>query len=360
MSEKAFAKAKIQPLMRDEIISLIEHKGVRRPAVCTGHWIHINELEEWKQPTLYKTIEEYPEDVVVFYLKKPALFDDTGNKYTWCDVPGADPSIGRTGSVAVDEENDIEWDVYDKISPECPDINEPTMFCNNPPEDGRYRLLWVSDGFWGRLWDYRGMTNSLFDLYEEPEHVHAVAKRVLRFFKAAIKRGVEEANIDGVSWGDDFGMQRDPFMSPEMWKEFYYPYFKEFCDYAHSLGLHTWLHCCGDCRKLIDMFIETGVDVLHPVQKYTMDEKEIAEKYGDRLTFWAGMDLQRIMPFGTVDEVKAEVRHFIDTFHRPHQGGLILTLNNRIQDNVPLENFVAYIEEAYRYSEEVGQREAKK
>ena len=86
------------------------------------------------------------------------------------------------------------------------------------------------------------MTNSLMDLYTNPEDVHHVCRRVVDFFKRAAKRGVEEAHIDGIAFGDDLGMQKGPFMSPEMFREFYYPYYVELCEYAHSLGLHVWLH----------------------------------------------------------------------------------------------------------------------
>ena len=91
---------------------------------------------------------------------------------------------------------DRDWEVIRRISEHLPDAEEATMYCNAPVEDGRYRLAWFSDGPWTRLWDYRGMTNSLMDLYTNPEDVHHVCRRVVDFFKRAAKRGVEEAHID--------------------------------------------------------------------------------------------------------------------------------------------------------------------
>lgn len=356
MSDK-FSKAKYKPLTREEMKSLIAGNGVRRPAIAMGHWMHIDEMKEEDQPVIEKLFEEYPEDVVVFYVKKPALFDDTGSKYTWCDVPNADPSIGRSGPVGIDEVSAISWETYDQISPECPDVNEPTMYCNAPEEDGRYRMAWLSNGPWQKVTDYRGLTNGLMDLYMEPERMHNIARRVTDFFKACIVRGVKEANIDAVAFGDDLGMQKGPFMSPEMFEEFYFPYYKEICDCAHAHGIHVWLHTCGDVRLLIPYFIKAGIDVLHPIQKYALDEVEIANTYKDDLSFWAGMDLQRILPFGSKEEVIQEVHHFIDTFYQKGKGKMIFTLNNRIQDNVPIENYVTFIKEAYRYSDEVGKKD---
>lgn len=352
-----FPTAKYLPLTKAEMIALIEGKGAPRAAVACGHWLHIDELAEAKQPILKELLKQYPEDMQVFYLKKPSLFGEPGERYTWCDVEGADPSIGRSGNVGVDEQSAISWETIQNISDNVPDCEEASMYCNTPADDGRYRMVWFSNGPWCRLWDYRGMANSLMDLYTNAEDVHNVNRRVTDFFKAATLRGVKEASIDAIAFGDDLGMQKGPFMSPEMFREFYFPYYKELCDYAHSLGLHVWLHSCGDIRLLIPQIIEAGIDVLHPIQKYTMDEQEIFNLYKDKLSFWAGMDLQRILPFGSVEEVKKETRNFIDIFHQKGKGKMIFTLNNRIQDNVPLENFIAFIEEAYRYGSTVEEQE---
>ena len=356
MKEK-FPKALYEPLSRQEMIDLVEGKGARRPGVCCGHWLHIDELAPEKGPVIEELFERYPEDAAVYYLKKPATFAEPGEKYTWCDVKDADPAVGRTGSIPIDELTAISWETYDKISPDVPDPNDESMFVNFPKEDdGRYRICWMSNGPWCRLWDYRGMTNSLMDLYTDPERVHHVTRRVIDFFKAATKRGVEEANIDAIAFGDDLGMQKEPFISPEMFREFYFPYYKELCDYAHELGIHVWLHCCGDLYKLLPHMIEAGIDVIHPIQKYALDEVKIVNEFKDKVAFWAGMDLQRILPFGTVDEVKAEVHHFIDTFYTNGNCKMVFTLNNRIQDNVPIENFVAFIEESYVYGEVAGKK----
>lgn len=357
MIHNKFKNAKYQPLSRQEMIDLIEGRGSKRVGIACGTWLHIDELSKEKRPILEKLLEDYPEDMQEFYVKKPSIFAGPNETYTWCDVEGADPSIDRTISVGVDEETNISWDIYHQISEHKPDPNEPDMFCFAPENDGRYRLAWFSGGPWTRIWVYRGMTNSLIDLYTNPEDVHHVNRRTINFIKAATKRAVNEVGIDGIGIGDDLGMQKGPFMSPEMFREFYFPYYKELCDFAHELGLHVWLHSCGDVEMLIPQLIEAGFDVLHPIQKYAMDETMIAKKYKDDLTFWAGMDLQRILPFGSVEDVKAETRHFIDTFYQQGKGKMIFTLNNRLQDNVPVENVVAFIEEAYRYGEKVGKED---
>lgn len=352
-----FENAVIPPLTREEMIGLIERRGAPRPAVACGHWLHIHELNEEDQDRVREALTLYPEDIQVFYLNRPSFFIEDGCRYTWCDVPGADPRIGRTRTVGVDEETAISWEIYDQISDNVPDCDDPSMYQLAPEDDGRYRMVWFQNGPWQKATDYRGMTNALMDLYLNPEGMKHITRRVTDFFKAAIERGVRETRLDAIMFGDDLGMQKGAFMSNDMFREFLFPYYKEICDHAHRFGLHVWFHCCGDCFDLIPQLIEAGIDVLHPVQKYAMDEKKVADAYKDDLCFWAGMDLQQILPFGTAEDVKEEVHHMIDTFYQPNKGGLVLTLGNRLQNNVPIDNFLAFLKAAHEYALLVGKKQ---
>jgi uroporphyrinogen decarboxylase len=122
-----------------------------------------------------------------------------------------------------------------------------------------------------------------------------------------------------------------------------------------ELNLHWWLHSCGNNTAVMDDLIEAGVNVFHPVQKGTMDEVAVAQKYGDRLTFLAGFDVQHILPEGSPEEVREEVRFLIDTFDRP-DGGLCLAAGNGIVSGIPLENIDAFLDEALRYGTEHRQQ----
>ncbi len=436
---------KTVPFTRQEMIDCIEGRPTRRPAVAIGTWIHLDQLSEDKQRRLEKLYADYPFDMEAFYIKKPATFGQPGDRFCWCDVKDADPHIGRTKSVGVDEENAISWEVYDQITPELPDPVGVDLFEGWPEDDGRYRMAWLSYGPWSRIWEYRGMTNSLTDLYTDPARVQSINDRTMRWFKEVIDQvaaghradaigfgddhGMQKGpfmshparvqsindrtmrwfkevidqvaaghRADAIGFGDDHGMQKGPFMSPKMFRKFYFPFYKELCDYAHSRGLHVWLHCCGDAMKLLDQFILAGFDVLHPIQKYAMDETAVMEKYGGKIAFWSGMDLQQILPFGSQEDVRQEVHlhpiqkyamdetavmekyggkiafwsgmdlqqilpfgsqedvrqevhHLVDTFYAPQKTRTIFTVSNRLEDNVPVENIEAFIQEVYAYTE---------
>jgi uroporphyrinogen-III decarboxylase len=113
--------------------------------------------------------------------------------------------------------------------------------------------------------------------------------------------------------------------------------------------MHFWLHTCGNIELFLPYFVEIGSDVIHPIQKYTMEEKKIADKFGKDICIWAGFDVQRIIPYGTPDEVREEVRFMIDTYYRP-EGRLIITAGNGITADCPIESLEALLDETYNYA----------
>lgn len=113
-------------------------------------------------------------------------------------------------------------------------------------------------------------------------------------------------------------------------------------------GTHFWLHCCGNIELFLEDFIEIGLDVIHPIQKNTMDENEIARKYGDRLCIFAGFDVQYLMAFGTPEEVREEVKHLMETYKR-QDGRFLMTMGNGSTPDWKIENLTALYEASLEY-----------
>ena len=113
--------------------------------------------------------------------------------------------------------------------------------------------------------------------------------------------------------------------------------------------MKLWYHSCGAVSELIDDFLDFGTDILNPVQPLAtgMDSFELKKRYGDRLCFHGGIDLQKAMP-GTIEDVKREVETRIRAF--APGGGYILAPANHIQDDTPPENIVFL----YQYAKEFG------
>jgi hypothetical protein len=140
--------------------------------------------------------------------------------------------------------------------------------------------------------------------------------------------------------GTDFGMQQGPFIAPELYREIFQPFHKRLNGWIHEhTAWKTFIHSCGSVWKLIPDFIESGFDILNPVQTSAadMNPEELKKEFGDRIVFWGGgIDTQRTLPFGTPEEVEKEAKDRIQIFGR--KGGFVFSAVHNIQSKVPVEN----------------------
>ena len=152
--------------------------------------------------------------------------------------------------------------------------------------------------------------------------------------------------------GADFGTQRSEFISPQLYREIYKPLHARVNDWVHSnTNWKTMYHTCGSILNIIDDLIESGVDILNPVQCSAegMDPKMLKAKYGDRIVFWGGgVDTQRTLPFGSPEQVYKEVTERLNIF--APGGGFVFSAVHDIQANTPIDNFIAMLNAVWDYN----------
>lgn len=146
--------------------------------------------------------------------------------------------------------------------------------------------------------------------------------------------------------GTDFGQQNGPFISPQTYRDLYQPFNKAVNDWVHkNTTWKTFIHSCGSVRALLPDFIAAGFDILNPVQcsASCMAPEELKEEFGERVTFWGGgIDTQKTLPFGTVEDVRNEVSSRVKIFGKG--GGFIFNSIHNVQARVPIENVLAMYE----------------
>ena len=151
--------------------------------------------------------------------------------------------------------------------------------------------------------------------------------------------------------GTDFGAQNAPFISSATYRELYQPFHKRVNDWIHAnTSWKTFIHSCGSVLALMEYFIESGFDILNPVQCSAagMDPEVLKSRFGDRMTFWGGgIDTQRILPFGTPDEVRQQVRERIIQF--APDGGFVFNTIHNVQAKTPVENLLAMYQSVREY-----------
>jgi len=146
--------------------------------------------------------------------------------------------------------------------------------------------------------------------------------------------------------GTDFGTQDSQFCGVDTLEELYLPYYKKLNDWIHAnTNWKTFKHSCGAVEPLINSFIKAGFDILNPVQINAagMEPQHLKDSYGDRITFWGGgVDTQKVLSFGTPEDVKKQVRRQCEIFSK--NGGFVFNTVHNTQANVPVENIVAMVD----------------
>jgi uroporphyrinogen decarboxylase len=146
-------------------------------------------------------------------------------------------------------------------------------------------------------------------------------------------------NIDIVWLMEDFGTQKGMMISPEMFDDMIAPYYKRFFGWIHAnTSWKIFFHSCGGIYPIIETLVDCGVDILNPVQTTAagMEPERLKAEFGDRLTFWGGgIDTQSILPFGSPEEIREQVRQRIEIL-APGGGFVFATIHN-IQDDIAPE-----------------------
>jgi len=163
-------------------------------------------------------------------------------------------------------------------------------------------------------------------------------------------------NVDVVCYGDDIAISSGPLVSPKMYRELLRPYleriFEAFQEWSDAKILY---HCDGDVSWLIDDLVAMEVDAINPVQVSTpgmADTAALKARFGDRITFWGAIDTERVLPFGTPEDIRAEVQRRIEDLSP--SGGYVMAAVHNIQAEVPPENIVAMWEAADEQIEPEG------
>lgn len=215
-----------------------------------------------------------------------------------------------------------------------------------------YALFTSIAGVYDQVWNLLGLEKFFVDTIQNRDFIVALYKKVMNCMMELYGVFFEEVGeyLDVVEIWQDLTNQRGPMISPEFYRKYLKPLDQHYIHFIQSkTSAHIALHCCGAAVYFIPDLIDIGVEILNPIQVSAqgMDTRILKRDYGKDLVFWGAIDTQYILPRGTVEEVKAEVKKRIDDL--AVNGGYILASVHNIQADVPPQNIIAMFETALNY-----------
>lgn len=184
------------------------------------------------------------------------------------------------------------------------------------------------------------MESLMTDFLDHPEFVRELFNRIADYNIAQVREALRY-DIDAIYFGDDWGQQHGLQMGPALWREFIYPVLKRMYGVVRDAGKFVMIHSCGDVDELFDDLTGIGLNSFNPFQPEVMEVNSLLPRYRGRLAFRGGLSTQKTLPFGSVDDVRREVRRLLEL---GCGGGYIFAPAHDVEGDVPLENMLAAIE----------------
>jgi len=205
-------------------------------------------------------------------------------------------------------------------------------------------ILSLPVGFVHQAQFMRGYADYMVDLLVAPRFAEELMDRILEIHLAVAGRMLETVggDVDVVLYADDLGCQDQPMLSPDLYRRLIKPRQRRLMDFVKArTAAQVMYHTCGAVYALIGDFVDVGIDVLNPVQTTAagMEPATLKAEFGQDLAFWGGVDLQRLLPYGTPAEVMAAVRELVACLG--HDGGFVVSAANIVQPDVPPQNLWA-------------------
>jgi len=199
---------------------------------------------------------------------------------------------------------------------------------------------------WGTF--LRRMDNFLMDLYLDKDNVSILMELLMERHMKTLEKVCESVGdiVDVIRFGDDLGMDSGPFMGLDVYKELFESHRTRLCGYVHeNSGMSTFLHTCGSMYQYIPSLIDSGMDIINPVQTNCRDMEplRLKKEFGKDIVFWGGgVDPREILNRGTPEDVREDVIKRLEIF--APGGGFVFNNIHNILGEIPPENIISMFE----------------
>ena len=210
------------------------------------------------------------------------------------------------------------------------------------------KIIAMSGKIFTLTWMLMGFENFGVNLIVKPQFVERVFEKVAQIQLDGLKEIVNIPNMAAVWAVDDLAFGFGPMINPQAFRDYLFPWYKEFGEICHRNGLYFFFHSDGVLWELMEDLIGLGVDALHPIDPTCMEIEEVKEKVGDRLCIIGNISNELLM-IGTPEEVAELTKKRLKAL--APGGGYCLGSGNSVPDWAKIENYRAMIETGLEYGQ---------
>jgi len=302
-------------------------------------------VEMFRQEELQALLQRFPRDITWAEYRYGAARRTKGKPNrigVYVDEWGCAWSAAEDGVVGEVKHHPLaDWSALASYTAPWEVLEEADLSCVSAScaATERFVLINTSVRLFERMQFLRGTETFYFDLAYQPAELFALRDLVHEYYLREISLWAE-SDVDGIFFMDDWGAQSNLLISPELWREFFKPLYREYCEMIRKAGKFVFFHSDGFIGAIIPDLIEIGVHALNS-QLFCMDIEELGRRHKGRITFWGEICRQHVLPFGTEQEVREAVLRLRRAFD-DEAGGVIAHCEWGNQD--PMANIAAVFE----------------
>ena len=215
-----------------------------------------------------------------------------------------------------------------------------------PPKMKTLGML-VPAAVFGNASQAMGLENFSYALYDDPHVVEALFQIVGSTYVQIAKRLVKQPRVGAVLMADDLAYSEGCLVSPEVYRKYVFPWYKQIGEVLANAGLPFIFHSDGKLWDVLDDLADCGVNAIHPIEPQAMDIAEVKKRYGDRFCIFGNIDLEYTLTRGSVEEVEQLVKTRLREL--APGGGYGVAASNSVPDYVKPENYRAMVEAVKRH-----------
>jgi len=271
----------------------------------------------FRNEELAALLEEYPCDIGSPAIQPPGEVDAEYQEHlrvlthtgSYTDSWGCVWEVGEPGVVGEVKHPPLaDWAALDTFQPPWNvlmkrDLSHANRFCE---ASDKFMMSSESARPFERIQFLRGTENVFMDLASDEPEIHKLIEMVHEYNLKDVSAWAT-SNVDGIFFMDDWGSNQALLIDPEMWRAIFKPLYRDYCRIIHDAGKFAFFHSDGNIASIYPDLIEVGVDAVNS-QLFCMDIEELGRRHKGKITFWGEIDRQRVLPFGTPEDVGNAVR----------------------------------------------------